>query len=231
MKIGLRGGHSPYAKGAIGIIDEQSSVRDLSYKVKAVLEAYGHTVIDCNSNAKTVSGELSEGTNKANSNNCDLYITLHMNAFNGSAQGVEALVYNSASTKAVAIGQRACTNLQSLGLVNRGIKYRQDLHDLSASRMQACLIEVLFCDNRNDVDIWKKTSWDTLSYLIGNAIDPNIPKSKPAPPKPNPQPKPDTNTYYRVVCGSFKDKANAEARQKELKDKGFTDTFIDEYKK
>ena len=55
MKIGLRGGHSPNCKGAIGLIDEQAEVRKIYNELVPMLQAVGHTVIDCNSNASNVS--------------------------------------------------------------------------------------------------------------------------------------------------------------------------------
>lgn len=51
MKIGLRGGHSPNCKGAIGLIDEQAEVRKIYNELAPMLQAVGHTVVDCNSNA------------------------------------------------------------------------------------------------------------------------------------------------------------------------------------
>ena len=74
MKIGLRGGHSPNCKGAFGILDEQAEVRKIYNEIAAILRATGHTVIDCNSSASTISGELADGTNKANANNMQVFI-------------------------------------------------------------------------------------------------------------------------------------------------------------
>ncbi|HDK7176487.1 TPA: N-acetylmuramoyl-L-alanine amidase [Clostridium botulinum] len=170
MKIGLRGGHSPNCKGASGYLDEQSCVRELYYKLKSLLEAQGHTVIDCNSNANSVNGELSEGTNKCNANNCDLYIPLHMNASNGQGNGVECWTYSSNSSNANAIGSRICSNLASLGLQNRGVKHSTGLHDTRAVKGQTCLIEVLFCDNKHDCDIWNNTGINKIASLIASAI-------------------------------------------------------------
>lgn len=87
MKIGLRGGHSQNCKGAIGLIDEQAEVRKIYNELVPTLQAVGHTVIDCNSNASNVSGELSDGTNKANGAGCDIYVTLHMNAAGAASAG------------------------------------------------------------------------------------------------------------------------------------------------
>lgn len=226
MKIGLRGGHSPFAKGAIGIIDEQINVRQLSKRLKLILEKYGHTVVDCNSDANTITEELNEGTNKANNNNCDIFLSLHMNVFDGTARGVEAFVYDTSSTVAIDIGNRVCSNLSSLGLPNRGIKYMQELHDLNATTMQAAIIELLYCDNKLDVEIWSRNIWDTIIYLLANAIDPKIPKINPVDPSNNDE----KETFYRVICGSFKEKNNAEARKKDLVSKGFKEAFIYYYK-
>ncbi|BAO04867.1 cell wall binding repeat 2-containing protein (precursor) [Clostridium botulinum B str. Osaka05] len=170
MKIGLRGGHSPNCKGASGYLDEQSCVRELYYKLKPLLEAQGHTVIDCNSNASSVSGELSEGTNKCNSAGCDLYIPLHMNASNGQGNGVECWTYNSNSSTANAIGNRICSNLASLGLQNRGVKHNTGYHDTRAVKGQTCLIEILFCDNKHDSDIWRNAGINKIASLIASAI-------------------------------------------------------------
>ena len=76
MKIGLRGGHSPNCKGAIGILDEQAEVRKIYNALVPMLQKAGHTIIDCNSNSDNVNGELTEGTNKANENACDMYIKI-----------------------------------------------------------------------------------------------------------------------------------------------------------
>lgn len=59
--------------------------------VERVLKDYDHTVINCNSSASSINGELSEGASKANAAGVDLFISLHMNCYNGSAHGTEAL--------------------------------------------------------------------------------------------------------------------------------------------
>lgn len=92
MKIGLKAGHSDNCTVTIGIVDEHEQMIKYYNAVKAVFEEYGHTIIKCNSNASNQNGELSEGANKANSVNCDLFISLHMNCYNGLAHGIEVLV-------------------------------------------------------------------------------------------------------------------------------------------
>lgn len=173
MKIGLRGGHSINCKGAIGLRDEYLQMQDLYNHVRDILVKYGHTVIDCNSNTNTASAELTEGTNKANSNNVDLYLTLHMNSYNGNAHGTEAWIY-STNSKSYSIAERLVNNYEKLGFYNRGVKVNPSLHDVRASVAPGLIFETCFCDSEKDINIWSPISWEKLGRYICNAIDLNI---------------------------------------------------------
>lgn len=170
MKIGLRGGHSPNCKGAIGILDEQAEVRKIYNAMVPMLQIAGHTVINCNSNAATVDGELSEGTNRANANNCDMYITIHMNASGASGHGVECWLYNDGNATMNTIADRINMNFAAKGFTNRGRKYSTELHDLNASSMPAMIVETLFCDNQYDADLYRKIGAEEIARLIVNGI-------------------------------------------------------------
>lgn len=175
MRIGLRGGHSPNCKGAMGILDEQVEVRKIYNELKPLLEAAGHEVIDCNSNASNVSAELAEGTNKANASNCDAYMTIHMNASNGIGHGTECLLYDAGNIAMSGFASLICQNFRNAGFTDRGTKYNKGLHDLNASNMPGMIIETLFCDNVGDADLYKKLGAEAVARLIGNAIDCKIP--------------------------------------------------------
>ncbi len=170
MKIGLRGGHSPNCKGAIGILDEQAEVRKIYNEMVPMLQKAGHTVIDCNSNSSSVNGELSEGTNKANAAGCDVYITVHMNASNGAGNGTECWMYNNANATMNAIADRINANFSAKGFQNRGKKYSVGLHDLNASTMPAMIVETLFCDNQHDADLYKQLGTKEIAKLIAEGI-------------------------------------------------------------
>jgi N-acetylmuramoyl-L-alanine amidase len=170
MKIGLRGGHSPNCKGAVGYLDEQVEVRKIYNELVPILKSAGHTVIDCNSNAYDVNSELSEGTNKANSNGCDVYITIHMNASGGAGNGTECWLYNSSNATMNSIADRVCDNFAKKGFQNRGRKYNTGYHDLNASTMPAMIIETLFCDNSHDVGLYNSLGAKGIAQLIGAAI-------------------------------------------------------------
>lgn len=231
MKIGLRSGHSPNCKGAMKLRDEQECMRALYYHVEKLLKQYGHTVIDCNSNANSAKRELSEGANKANSNNVDYFISLHMNASNGKGHGTEAWTY-SRDSRANNIAKRLVNNYEKLGYSNRGVKFDYDDGDLDYYEMRNIkapniIFETLFCDNKNDVEIWAKTSWEDHSHAIANAIDSGIPLYHPSS-EPTSSNNSNNDTKLRVVVGTYKDKLNATSMQNKLKDKGF-DTFLVAY--
>ncbi|MCB2308886.1 N-acetylmuramoyl-L-alanine amidase [Clostridium estertheticum] len=171
--IGVRGGHSPNCTGANGYLNEQAEVRKISYKLMENLRKRGYTVVDCNSNAGNVNAELNEGTYKAR--NCDIYLPLHMNdAENKNANGVECWCYGPNSTKAIQIGNNINRNLASLKLQNRGVKFDAGLHDTNSVKGQTCLIELLFCGNKGDSDIYIKVGIDRIVELLAQSIDGNI---------------------------------------------------------
>ena len=175
MKIGLRGGHSPLACGAVGLVDEYQQMQKYFKIVKSVFETYGHTVIDCNSEGDTQNKELSEGADKANNNNVDLFISLHMNASNGQGHGTETLV-SSQNSKAYPYAQNLVNNFAELGFTNRGVKF-ESLYEMNHISAPNIISEICFCDSQIDIDIYNKYSWEQLAYALCNAIDSNIPKT------------------------------------------------------
>lgn len=174
MRIGLRAGHSRNCLGAIGLRNEWESMKSLYPYVEKILRDYGHTIVDCNSDASNQSAELAEGASKANAAGVDLFISLHMNSYDSSAHGVEAWTWGAVS-RANTIAQRLCNNYAKLGFYNRGLKYNNRYYEMKHIDAPNIIFETCFCDSAKDIDIWAKTSWDSLAIAIANAIDPNIP--------------------------------------------------------
>ncbi|MDR3595079.1 N-acetylmuramoyl-L-alanine amidase [Clostridium sp.] len=175
MKIGLRAGHSDNCEGAVGIVNEHDQMKLYYAAVKCVLEEHGHTVIDCNSNGSDANAELSEGANIANSNNVDLFVSLHMNASDGQGHGVEAWV-SSTSSGAYSYATNLCTNFGDLGFTNRGVKTSTGLYEMNHVQAPNIIFEICFCDSQTDIDIYNQYSWEKLAHIFCNAIDTNIPK-------------------------------------------------------
>lgn len=232
MKIAVRGGHCPRVTGAVGIINELTEDRKVKDAVIKYLKFLGHSVLDVTppDNTNTVNSDLAYGVNKANNWGADLFVSVHFNkAYNtySGALGSEVCVYSTFDT-----AQRVVNGLGSLGFKNRGQKVRTGLYELNNTTMQAMIIEVCFVEASDDVALYKKLGSDTVGKRIAESIankqvstsyNPTVPANPPA----------TTNgeTFYRVIAGSFKDRANAEKMKQELAEKGFNGAFIDILKK
>ena len=201
LRIGLRAGHSPNCLGAIGLRNEHTTMKVYYQYVKECFEKYGHTVIDCNSNASTERAEVYEGINKANSAGVDIFISLHMNSYNGKAFGVECLVANGSRVWNVA--ERICEEYSKLGFFNRGVKVgnQWEMQDLDAPNI---IFETCFCDSQKDIDIWSPCPYETLTRALCHAVDPSIPLEN----------EPD---FYRVVVQRFRTKEEAEKAESKIK--------------
>ncbi len=88
--------------------------------------------------------------------------------------------------------------------------------------MKALLIECFFIDNKNDCDLYARLGARKIAIAIAEGLTGQTYKEN-------------TNnkeeTYYRCIAGSFKEKANAEKRKRELEEKGFTGVFLEAFKK
>ena len=196
MVIGLRAGHSEKARGASGVVDEWATMNRLYPIVVKYLNQLGHRVIDCNPyGATTVSGELSQGVAKANAQAIDLFCSLHMNAYNGSAHGTECWIY-STSSKSKPAAQRIVANLASMGLTNRGVKTSTKYYELRNTKAPAIIIETGFCDNAGDANLINH-NLDKVARLIAEGITG----------QPISSPNSSSSSEYIITKGSYKNGA------------------------
>ncbi|WP_286909341.1 N-acetylmuramoyl-L-alanine amidase [Clostridium sp. UBA1652] len=227
MKIAVRGGHNFQAIGARAIIDETTEDRKVKDSVIKWLRQEGHEVLDVTPSDCDVNTDLAYGVNKANEWGAELFISIHFNkaydSYNG-AIGTETWIYGTGG-KAEPVAKRIVDRIATTGLRNRGVKVSQNLYELRKTNMAAIIVEVCFVEATEDVRIYQEKGYDYIGKLIAEGI---LNKSIEEP-KPVIQPT-DSNIFYRVVTGSYKDRANAEIQVKALKDKGF-DSFIDVYRK
>ncbi|ACA55839.1 N-acetylmuramoyl-L-alanine amidase [Clostridium botulinum] len=154
MKIGIDCGHtlSGADYGAVGIKAESNLTREVGTRVISKLQALGHTVIKCyKDTCSNLNDSLSYRTNTANNYNVDLYVSIHFNAFSGSAYGTEVLTYGG---KSFTEASRVLNNICALGYTNRGIKDGSSLYVLKHTKAKAMLIECCFCDNSGDMSIY-----------------------------------------------------------------------------
>ena len=217
MKWYLDFGHGGKDSGAIGPTKLKES--DISLKigmmVKETLENAFEKVITTRDNDKYYS--LDYRTKKANNENCDYFISIHLNsASNTSAKGCEVWIYNE-NSKLQTLANSLCNNLATkMNTPNRGVKYSKKLAVLKNSKMPALLIEIDFISNkevenylRNDKNL--KNISDTISSTLLSFVNKSII---------------DDGVFYRVCIGSFNNKDNAVNLKNEAILKGFKDTHI-----
>lgn len=229
MKYAVRGGHNFSCPGASAIIDETTENRKIKDVVIKYLKLSGATVVDVTPGNCSENEDLNYGTNTANSAKADYFIPIHFNKAYTTYKGkIGSEVWLNPSNKnSVVLGNRVLAKLAGLGFKNRGIKdgvNGEHLHDIKASSMAAILIEVCFCEATEDVALYKKLGVEIIGKtiaegIVGHTIGTVKPIVKPVI-KPVA-----TDTTYRVVTGSFNDKANADKRVAELKKAG-VESFI-----
>lgn len=224
MKILLDMGHtlSGAGTGAVGVVKETDKNRQLGKRLIAMLQEKGHTVVNCTVDSST--NDLAARVAIANKHkDADLFISLHLNAFNGSAYGVETFIYNGSwagKTANKAKAQAIQTELAKIWY-NRGVK-ENNFYVLRETIMPAVLVELGFCDNKGDMDKWnnEEIAKRLFKGITGTEYTTTSTGGSTS----------TVNTHYRVICGSYTNKANAEAQVKNLKNKGF-DSFIEAVRK
>ena len=188
---------------------------NLKGKLKENLENAFEKVITTRDNDKYYS--LDYRTKKANNENSDYFISIHLNsATNSSAKGCEVWLYNE-NIKLKNLANNLCNNLSTkMDTPNRGVKYSKNLSVLKNTKMPSLLIEIDFISNkevennlRNDNHL--KNIADTISSTLLSFVNKSIVEDK---------------VFYRVCIGSFSNKDNAVNLKNEAICKGFKDTHI-----
>ena len=162
MRIAIDLGHGVgQDRGAVGLIAEETIIDNVGGLVINKLKELGHTVIEVRpSSASSVSNSLIQRVQKANSNNADLYVSIHANA--GGGKGTEVYTYNG---KELRQARNVLNNLCGLGFTNRGIK-GSNLYVTHYSNMTSMLIEVCFIDTQSDVELYKSIGNNKIADAI-----------------------------------------------------------------
>ena len=197
MKIAIDKGHclcgfDTSADGrSVGGFLESEYDRVLGDKIINLLRQNGHEVVDVtvdNGNQfSSMYGSLGARTSKANANGVDLYVSIHFNASGG--RGVETYLaprsyYGSDSSYNTNLGyaSRVQQKMVSLGFVNRGVK-TEEYYVLVNTNAHAILIEVCFCDNVSDKQLYDSLGADKVAKAIVEGIL-NISVNAPTPSTP-----------------------------------------------
>lgn len=229
-KVFIDPGHGGSDSGAVGVNNllEKNINLQVSKKVEELLKKQGLEVKLSRDIDKTLS--LASRTDSANAWKANCFVSIHCNAFNEKATGIETYAYTSTTLDLANDVHTELLNTKAY-TVNRGVK-TANFYVIKNSNMRACLVELGFIDNKEDVKNLTQKQ-DELATGIAKGICKYLkidykPISDGGGEKP---PVVDSNTFYRVVCGSFNSKVYAEERLEELKKLGMEDTFIISYQK
>lgn len=217
-KVWLDAGHGGNDPGALGNgLKEKDITLAITSKAGKELERHGVKVGYTRKNDKTVN--LNSRGPLANKYGADVFISIHTNAHNSNAQGVETYSFPNSRN-----GAKLAKNIQDevlkakLYTKNRGTK-TANFAVLRQSRMPAALIETAFITNKQDAQLLKNKQNE-----FATAIAKGILKYLGINYKPVKKPSNNSNSkeLYKVQVGAFSNKANAEKLSNELKKKGYS---------
>ena len=208
---------------------------DMQYKIKSRCEDLGIKVFLTNPNPSTVSDiPLTTRANLANdywikNNKCKaMFISLHANAFsNAAARGTETYHANNASSTsknfAKLLNDEIVKAMKELDInaKDRGVK-SENFTVIYKASMPSVLCEYGFYSNLDDLKILKNNK-DELVEATVKAICQYFGVEYKEKAKVNEN---KSNGLYAVCVGAYKDKNKANAIVEQLKNKGYTSTYL-----
>lgn len=151
-KVFLDPGHGGNDSGANGNNQREKDINlQIALRVKYHLERHDINVKLTREYDKTVS--LEERSFAANDWDADLFVSIHCNAFNGSAYGLETYCFKFAYRKLADLIHRELIKA-GLYYLDRGVK-EGNYHVIRETKMDAALVEMAFIDNIYDVELLK----------------------------------------------------------------------------
>jgi len=197
MKIAVSSGHGLYVRGASGSpvppqCDEVDEARRIVDRVAQILDGVDALAGAFHDNeSRSQSENLDRIVDWHNAQTRDTDVSVHFNAYNGTANGCEVLYTTDAGEElAQDLADAICA---AGGFVNRGPKERNDLAFLNGTDETAVLIETAFCDNTSDCQRYRerfepicRSIAETLAERTIGARPPVEPPERPEdlPPKP-----------------------------------------------
>lgn len=221
-KVYIDLGHGGADSGAIykaRNVFEKNIVLEVGKTLDSKLKACGLEVKLSRTNDITKS--LPQRTTEANNWGADCLVSIHVNdSSRTDAKGLETYCYKFKYRK---LADCVHSEMIKAGLYtkDRGVK-EGNLHMVRESKMAACLVELFFINNEDDVNklLNKKDEFATAiakgicAYLGVKYVD-NNPSN------------PSNDGKMLAVCiGAYKDRVNAEEALKQAKEKGFKDAYL-----
>ncbi|MBD5456583.1 MAG: N-acetylmuramoyl-L-alanine amidase [Lachnospiraceae bacterium] len=172
MTIGINCGHTAYGAGygSVGLIKESEHTRRVGYALMEKLRDSGVKAIDCTVNkADSQQQYLEKAVALANREELDWFVSIHFNASASHAgHGTEIYTYKGCQYPEVL---DILSNMAKLGFDDRGVKDGSGFYVIRKTKARAILIEVCFCDNQEDMDIYSAIGAEAaVAHAIFNGI-------------------------------------------------------------
>jgi len=209
-------GHGGHDTGAVYEgYEEKNFTLLLSLKVRDYLLSSFKDMEIILTRTKDVFVSLGSRARLANDKKADFFLSMHLNA--GGGTGFESYVFSGAISKETEkyreiIHEHAFNAIKKFNVVDRGFK-KANYQVLRETKMPAILIESLFIDNKNDLELLNNAEFtNELSKGIaeGVAVALALPKK----------------TLFKVIAYEDKDKALVEEKQRYLRDKGIESIIL-----
>ncbi|SEQ33715.1 N-acetylmuramoyl-L-alanine amidase [Piscibacillus halophilus] len=220
MKLYLDPGHGGTDSGATGHgLTEKSVNLDIALRIRNLLTQNYENVEVLMSRTSDITKTLNQRTDEANSWGADFYLSIHCNAFNGSARGYEDYIHSSLSDSSQTAQYRDTIHEEIIKLnrlSNRG-KKKANFHVLRETTMSAMLTENGFIDNAQDAALIGDPNWrqDVAQGHVNGLV-----KAFNLTPKED-----DGDAIYKVIAGSFQTRDNADRRVEYLDNRGI-ESFV-----
>jgi N-acetylmuramoyl-L-alanine amidase len=206
MKIVISSGHGKYIRGASGApippqLDEVDEARKVVDAVAALWRDLGVDVVVYHDDVSTSQNEnLNRIVDFHNSQGPhDLDVSVHFNAYDGSAHGCEVLYVTQAELAADVSDAIS----EAGGFTDRGAKYRSDLFFLGNTAEPAILIETCFCDSTSDSNLYRE-HFDAIVEAIAETISGQEITGRPPIERPEPEPPPLTEENRVEIIGTVR---------------------------
>lgn len=213
IKVYIDCGHGGKDSGAInGKHQEKTFVLNVGLQLKKLLLDSGKFDVRM-SREGDVFCTLDYRTSDANKWGADIFISIHANSSdNKDANGLETYCYKFKYKKLAEFVNNGI--LQNINIKNRGVK-EGNYHVVRESKMSACLVELAFISNLNDLNLLINRQNDFAKGIYKGILDYyNIPFNDV-----------ENSDLHIVSVGAFKDINNAKNKMEELKKLGI-DTYI-----
>ncbi len=159
------GGNDPGA-GKAPVV-EKDLVLDISLKLKDELELRSISCFINREDDRDIS--LSERVEQANSLDCSLFLSVHIDSFKNSQPSGVSTLYNPYSEISAQYAEIMQSHIKNLGMKDRNTIPRSDLYVLRLTEMPAILLELGFISNPQDVKFL--TNEDSVKKLVTSIAD------------------------------------------------------------